>query len=254
MKTSIKHNNKVFITDLSEPIDISIAIRNGDENLSAWYVGVPEISPVIDGDFVGSVKKGASVNFNSIKFNPHAHGTHTECLGHITETSYSVNQLLKQYFFTARLISLAPENKDDDKVITRSQLKKALENVETEALIIRTLPNEENKKQRHYSHTNPPYLSGPAAEFIREKGIKHLLVDLPSVDKERDEGRLVAHKAFWDVEGNPRLDATITEFVFVPDQVIDGNYLLNLQTAAFENDAAPSRPLLYKILTHESNH
>ena len=110
------------------------------------------------------------------------------------------------------------------------------------------------KKSKNYSNTNPPYLEEAAAAYIRECGIKHLLIDLPSVDREHDEGKLLAHKAFWNVkdvnELNPdaRHDATITEMIYVNDEVQDGAYLLNLQIASFENDASPSKPVLYKIL------
>ncbi len=45
--------------------------------------------------------------------------------------------------------------------------------------------------------------------------MKHLLIDLPSVDKENDQGKLLAHKAFWDYNGEQRMDATITEFVYI---------------------------------------
>ena len=104
------------------------------------------------------------------------------------------------------------------------------------------------KMNRNYSGTNPPYLLEQTARFIVDRNIDHLLVDLPSVDKESDNGALLAHKAFWDVEGNIRLHATITEFIFVPNSVEDGTYFLNLQVAPFENDASPSRPVLYEIL------
>jgi len=79
------------------------------------------------------------------------------------------------------------------------------------------------------------------------KGVKHLLVDLPSVDREKDAGALLAHKAFWNFEGEVRTDATITEFIFVPNAIVDGTYYLNLQVAPFENDASPSRPVLYAV-------
>ena len=42
--------------------------------------------------------------------------------------------------------------------------------------------------------------------------------------------------------------AGITEMIFVSDQILDGDYLLNLQMASFENDASPSKPVLYQIL------
>ena len=80
------------------------------------------------------------------------------------------------------------------------------------------------------------------------KGVEHLLIDLPSVDKERDAGALLAHRAFWNVDGKMRKQATITEFIYVSNTIEDGTYFLNLQVAPFENDASPSRPVLYKIL------
>ena len=75
-----------------------------------------------------------------------------------------------------------------------------------------------------------------------------MLIDLPSVDRESDEGKLLSHNAFWNTGGKLRLDATITEFIFVPNTVEDGTYFLNLQMAPFENDASPSKPILYKTL------
>ncbi|CAC9973920.1 cyclase family protein [Flavobacterium panici] len=248
-----------FEIDLSKPIDISIPLTNTDENPIAWYIEKPVIEPVVFGDWVGKVSEGkSSTNFNNIFFNPHGHGTHTECLGHITNDFFSINQSLKQFFFFAKLITVEPEKIGDDFVITKEQVQKALSastslSVTNEALIIRTIPNQKDKKSRKYSNTNPPYLSEEAAIFIRESEIQHLLIDLPSVDKEHDEGKLLAHKAFWNVKdthnlnNDARLNATITEMIYVPDEIEDGNYILNLQIASFENDASPSKPILYKI-------
>lgn len=242
-----------FQIDLSKPIDISIPLSNTVNNPIAWYIEKPEIQPVKVGDWVGKVSEGSSTNFNNIFFNPHGHGTHTECLGHITKDFYCINDCLKQFFFTAELISIFPENKDNDFVISKNQIKNILNGKTPEALIIRTLPNLEDKKSKKYSCTNPPYLSEEAAIFIREMGIQHLLIDLPSVDRESDNGKLLAHKAFWNVKNvnnlnsDARLNCTITEMIFVDDEIKDGNYFLNLQIASFENDASPSKPILYKI-------
>lgn len=249
MKATI--NN--FQIDLSKPIDISIPLSNTDKNPIAWYIEKPEIEPVRFGDWVGKVSEGSSTNFNNIFFNPHGHGTHTECLGHITREFYSINQCLKQFFFTAELISIEPENINDDLVITKHQIEKALKGKNPEAIVIRTLPNLQSKKSTNYSKTNPPYLAEEAATYIREIGILHLLIDLPSVDREEDEGKLLAHKAFWNVKdvnnlnADARLNCTITEMIFVEDEIQDGSYFLNLQIASFENDASPSKPILYKI-------
>jgi len=255
MKTTIQHNNKTYEIDLLKPIDISLLIQNNEQNPIAWYLYQPEINPVVMGDFVGSVASGkSSTNFNNILFNPHGHGTHTECLGHITKDFYSINQTLKNFFFIAELISIEPELIDNDFVITKNQIEKALNGKTSEALIIRTLPNSTEKKHKNYSNTNPAYLSEEAAVFIREIGIEHLLIDLPSVDKEVDEGKLVAHKAFWNVKNvnevntDARFNCTITELVFIHNEVADGSYILNLQIASFENDASPSKPVIYKVL------
>jgi kynurenine formamidase len=255
VQATIQHLNQTFEVDLSKPIDISIPLSNTDQNPIAWYLDKPVIEPVRFGDWVGKVSEGSSsTNFNNIHFNPHGHGTHTECLGHITRDFYSVNQLLKRFFFTAELISIAPEWITEDWIITKNQVEKSLAGKTPEAIVIRSLPNESSKLHMNYSNTNPPYLEDAAATFLREIGVLHLLIDLPSVDKEHDDGNLLAHKAFWNVidvvklNHDARMNATITEMIYVPDEVEDGSYLLNLQMASFENDASPSKPVLFAIM------
>lgn len=247
MKAIITHKKRKYKVNLARPIDISIPLRAGTTNVSAWYLPPPVMAPVKDGNFTGSVAQGGSVNFNTLTFNPHAHGTHTECVGHITEAFYSVNAALKQFFMMSELVTVAPETSGKDEVISEKQLRSVLGRNRPEALIIRTLPNNKEKLSRRYSHTNPPYLTEAAAVYLRKKGVMHLLIDLPSVDKEKDEGKLAAHKAFWNTEGEIRTGATITELIYVPGAVKDGSYLLNLQIAPFENDAAPVKPVLYAL-------
>lgn len=248
-----------FRVDFSKPLDISITLTDTEENPIAWYIEKPVIEPVVFGDWIGQVSEGkSSTNFNNIFFNPHGHGTHTECLGHITKQFYSINDSLKSFFFLAELISIQPEEQGEDLVITQVQIQEALNGKTPEAIVIRTLPNDDEKTSRKYSNTNPPYLDEKASEFIRKIGIKHLLIDLPSVDKEHDEGKLLAHKAFWNVSNvavlneDARLDCTITEMIFVKDEILDGSYLLNLQIASFENDASPSKPILYSLESRSS--
>lgn len=248
MITTIEHHSGKLQIDLSNPLDISIPLRASKRNVNAWYISEPKIEPVKTKDFIGSVKAGADVNFNDIYFNPHAHGTHTECIGHITEEFHSINKNLKQFFFTAELISVAPENYMKDTIISKKQIEALLKDKKPEALVIRTMPNTKDKKNRHYSETNWAYLTEEAMVFIREQGIQHVLIDLPSVDREHDGGKLLAHKAFWNFDGERRMHCTITEFIYVRNKIKDGNYMLNLQIAPFENDATPSKPILYEIL------
>ncbi len=248
----ILHIDKHTFIDTSKPIDISLPLISGEENVTAWYLGPPEFKPVMENGFTGSVELGGKVNFRNIYFNPHGHGTHTECLGHITKEVHSVNRHLSEYFFKAQLITVEPERQFNeeyqvwDEVITNEQLK-ALCNNSIDALVIRTKPNESDKLHKTYSDSNPPYLDIACIETINALGIKHLLLDLPSVDRELDGGKLAYHHAFWGVPDALDFERTITELIYVRDEVADGIYVLELQVAPFENDASPSRPVLYAL-------
>ncbi len=248
MRATIYIHDIAYQIDLQQPLDISIPLRATAENPEAWYLEKPVIKPVELDGWIAKVSEGASVNFNNIAFNPHAHGTHTECVGHISEEFHSINDALTTFFFTAEVISVTPEVKGDDRIISEAEIKKLLAAKAPEAVVIRTLPNTSEKKAKHYSHTNWPYVAEAAARYLHDLGVKHLLIDLPSVDREKDDGKLLAHKAFWNYPNATRYDATITEFIFVSNDIADGSYLLNLQIAPFHNDATPSKPVLYKLM------
>lgn len=247
MIATIRVQNKDLSIDLSKPIDLSISLRGSGKNPVAWYLDAPIIEPVRNDDWTGKVSEGGSVNFNNIYFNPHAHVTHTECVGHISEEFRSVERSFSKYFFLAEVITVAPESKGDDMVISAKQIRSILKGKNPEAVVIRTLPNTTAKKSMKYSDTNWPYLEAGAAKYLRQAGVMHLLIDQPSVDKEKDGGKLKAHREFWNFPEEVRMDATITEFIYVSNRIKDGSYLLNIQLAPFHNDASPSRPILYKI-------
>ena len=80
----------------------------------------------------------------------------------------------------------------------REQLAEVFKKNEAPAIAIRTQPNDELKRVTNYSGANPPYLHHEAAAYLVECGVEHLLIDLPSVDREEDEGKLSAHKTFWN--------------------------------------------------------
>ena len=147
---TLQYKHQPYRINLGKPLDISITLRGDASNVSAWYVGHPVIAPHTEGDFIGKVSEGSAVNFNDIAFNPHAHGTHTECVGHITEEFYSVNDSLNRFFFLAEVITIAPEKEKDDFIISKKQLQYALGDKRPQALVIRTLPNLKEKLGRQY--------------------------------------------------------------------------------------------------------
>ncbi len=145
----------------------------------------------------------------------------------------------------------------EDRVITPRLLEAAWPRAgrwigSVRALVVRTRPNDEAKRRRDYTGAAAPYLTADAARWVVERHIEHLIVDLPSVDRTADEGRLTAHRIFFglppgvaDLARAARAHCTITELAYVPDSVADGEYLLQLQVPALAGDAVPSRPLLY---------
>lgn len=250
---------KLFLNDTeyfetNEGMDLSIPLRNGSENAMAWYADPVEIQPVVMGDFIGDVNQGGAVNFKTVKMNPHGNGTHTECVGHISSEPYTINQCLKSFHFIGQIITVNPDGfynakyDETDLVITKKHIA---DNIDTafngEVLVIRTLPNDSDKTNFNYANVNPPYLEFEAMQFINNLGIKHLMVDMPSVDRESDEGVLQAHHLFWDYPNDPQLDKTITEMVYVPNAIKDGRYMFHIQIMSLEMDASPSKIMVHTI-------
>jgi arylformamidase len=279
LEISIEITGKQHGIDTGYPLDLSIPlVFNGDQP-NAYGVEKASSKACEAGDLVGDTRRGGSCNFEQYTFIPHCNGTHTECIGHITNERISIRDCFQDVFIPAKLISVAPERagetsdahavecEDGDLLITRKCIENAVLNhplpqvVPTSlvalptALIVRTRPNDDSKLTRTYLEQVPPFFSTEAMEYIVEIGIRHLLVDMPSIDRIYDEGQLSNHRIFWNVEPgsfelneDSRVNNTITELIYVPNEVEDGEYLLNLQIAPFASDATPSRPVIFKII------
>lgn len=249
MLIRFQFRQQTYSADLSKGIDLSLPLRDGLDNPNCFWAPAPEFSPVRMGDFVGSTAEGGPVNFYNVRFNPHGNGTHTECVGHIARERFVLRDCLLDTHCVAKLASVYPRRTDEgDRVIFRDQIEELLQPGEAEAFVLRTLPNDDRKKNLQYTGANPPYLHHEAAAWLVDCGIRHLLIDLPSVDREEDGGQLLAHRAFWRYPQATRVDCTITELIYAPETLPDGRYLLNIQTAAFELDASPSRPVLFALM------
>ena len=241
-------NNRLYTADLDKPNDISLPLKSGAQNPTCYWAEPVKVETIRSGDFIGSVKEGGTVNYQKLTVTPHGNGTHTECYGHISADNVTLNQSLKEFHFAAALITVTPEKiASGDFIITAKAVREKIKDQTVQAVVLRTLPNTDSKKTMNYSGTNPPYLDHEAAAYLVELGVKHLLIDLPSVDRESDAGKLLAHKAFWQFPHHTRKNCTITELIFVDNSISDGLYLLNLQITSLEMDASPSKPVLYKL-------
>jgi kynurenine formamidase len=267
---SIHIQGKTYQVDPANAIDLAIPLRFDGEQPTIFGAERAVSMAVEAGALAGDTRRGGSCNFEQYTFIPHCNGTHTESVGHITNERISVLDSLKDVFILARLITVDPENalesgesypvefEPEDRLITRRALeaKKLPANAGSSdsALIVRTLPNDESKLVRDYSEDPAPFFSVEAMQYIVEFGVRHLLVDMPSIDRMYDEGKLSNHRIFWNVEAGSfevskesRVNCTVTEMIYVPATVQDGQYLLNLQVPAFVTDAAPSRPIIFEF-------
>lgn len=259
-------NGKRYTADRASAADVSIPlIFNGPQPNT---YGVPGARAVAyqDGNFIGDTRSGGSCNFEQYTLVPHCNGTHTECIGHITEKRISINEWIPPVFCLAALITIepiparngsefyTPALHPDDRVITAHALQQAIQHLDenTEALLIRTLPNTDGKKERNYSTEAPPFFTHEAMRLLTALPIQHLLVDFPSVDRLLDDGLLSNHRIWWDHAQHAKEEAlskrSITEMIYVNDTLQDGMFLLDLQWAPFSADASPSRPVLYALI------
>ena len=208
--------------------------------------------------FEGEVERGASCNCRSITLIPHCNGTHTESASHLTVQQRPLHEIAPLAPLPALLLSLLPRPMDStdedtdpapqpgDQLLTRGDLLAAWQRQppgEPRALMLRT-------GTPAGSSGNPPYFSRQLMAEIVARGIEHLVVDLPSVDRSHDEGRLTTHRLFFglptgetDLAAATRAHCTITELASFPPHLVDGPCALQLQLPAFTGDAVPSRPL-----------
>lgn len=228
---------------LDHLVDISLPITP-EEAANAFSLPAATFEPFRIGSFVGSVEEGGPVRCDVVTLAPHGNGTHTECVGHIAGRDFTVDVCMRDVVDIATLVSVPLSDAGGDMVISREDLDAAWQDNGSTTLIIRTMPNDATKRTRRWSATNPAYVHIDAMNLIVERGIRHLMIDLPSVDREEDAGALVAHHCFWQWPDDPRSDCTITELIYVPDTTPDGTYAVMFNVAPFHGDAAPSRPVL----------
>lgn len=255
--------------DLAHPHDLSVGF-NFDGADPRWFDAPRSHSDALEsGSFIGRVRNGGSCNCDTISLTPHCDGTHTESAGHLTRDRFDVREVMPAQLLPALLVTVTPAAArrdgessrpapvDGDLLVTRAALEKAWPAAlpfAPLALIVRTLPNPESKRQRDYRVEPAPFLSLPAAQWLVERGIEHLVLDVPSLDRTHDEGHLVGHRIFFGLPPGStsrgdaaRSRATITELAFVPDEVHDGPCILSLAVPAIGGDAVPSQPIVYPL-------
>ena len=263
--------------DISIPIDIHEVNK-----VQAFGLDNPQLNVICSTD------KSGSVNCSTITITPHGNCTHTEGVGHISLEGSSILSQPPPPYLLSVLLSVTPSpftveehydppHNENDLVITKQMLIDSFSSIKdkrgegvvelAEALLLRTQPNSLSKKHTVYSNNSAPYFTDDAMQYLLHShpSIKHLLVDLPSVDRENDSGHLANHSLFFGLpkrdlsngltkvrsereQCEDRKGSSITELCYFDDDIYDDIYLLNLQLSPLHLDAAPSRPLLFPLL------
>lgn len=278
--------------DLERGVDVSRAVAPHGAGAGAGVeaFGIPDASCAALLD----TRAGATVNCETLSVCCHGNGTHTECVGHITTDRVSVQSCAVPAFGAALLVTVTateqggaeiqqPQGRGQgrqriergDMVVSRDALELAVqealasassagfEDFKFESLVVRTLPRAVPAPDGRvvFSRANPPFFALDAMRYVRN-GLRtmHLLVDLPSVDREDSGASVPCHAVFFGLEPGckdadkaacPR--ATITELCSVAGDLADGAYLLSLQVAPIHMDAAPSRPILYRAVARSGS-
>lgn len=263
-------DGKAVRVDFSNGTCIAIPLDFSGRQPNHFGAQPARAEPMKAGRFVGDTKQGGSCNVPCLSINPHCNGTHTETVSHIVNEPVSVHATAPAGLVPTTLITVKPIDaicsresyrpgfEQADRIIAATALATVLDDIEDSwlnALLIRTSPNSLDKLRYQYgTEVVPPFFSIEATDYLVARGVKHLLVDMPSVDRMYDEGLLTVHHRFWRIpDGTHELipsasrEKTITEMIYVPDAVPDGHYLLDLQIPAFSTDVAPSRPWLYPV-------
>jgi arylformamidase len=254
---------------LDRGVSLAIAVEFGAPGPRHFGVPEPSSRPFAVGAFSGSVATGASANCSTLTITPHCQMTHTESVAHLTRESGDAWRVVPRGLLPAVVVSVSPEQAREssestdpqpwatDTLITRRRLRAAwpmTRMIDPVAAIIRTLPNDTGKRTRDYRDLVPPYLTREAVEWLVEKRIEHLVLDVPSLDRTHDAGHMVGHRLFFGLPPGStargdaaRSRATITELAFIPDEVADGPCVLSLAVPAIGGEAVPSQPIVYPL-------
>lgn len=266
------------LADLAAGASLARPLEFHGPQLRCFGAAAAQSVPLVVGGFNGRVAQGASCNASVLTFAPHANSTHTEAVGHLTIERVDAWRIIPQRLLVAALLTVSPRPALDsgegsvplpaptDLLITAAAIARAwpaplAARLGVRAAVIRTTPNERHRFSDASeaavptgSPVPPPFLSREAMLALVERGIEHLVLDVPSADRTSDGGALSTHRIFFglppqsvQLAASTRAECTLTELAYVADTIADGWYLLSLQAPAIAGDAVPSRPVLYPL-------
>lgn len=260
MKVNIEHKESIYKLDTDNGISLSIPIKFNSSNNPKFYDDTnPKLDYFKSNGKIYKIDNNAGCNVPIISLNIHCQGTHTETASHIYPQGVKISEIKNIDFLPSQIITVSPlesvteryhvDYSENDKIITKNMIKDVINSSMNfmECLIIRTLPNGDFKFGADYNKVSYGFLSNDAVEHIISIGVKHLIIDTPSVDMYDDGGVLGNHRIFFKDKDGGINKNTITEMAFIPDSVSDGCYFTSIKFLNFDLDSSPSVPTIFEF-------
>ncbi|HLR04087.1 MAG TPA: arylformamidase [Virgibacillus sp.] len=209
--------------DISQPLTNDMAHWPGDEPFT--------YSPTL------TKEQSGSVNIGQMSASLHT-GTHVDAPFHYDSNGQTIDQLdLERYIGTARVIDVS----HNDTISVKTLDKLAWNDCPERLLLYTSLPNNPKRFPDAY-----PVMEVDVAPFLREKGVRLLGIDAPSVDTVESKD-LPIHHALYNQ------DINILENIML-DDVQPGDYeLIALPLAIQGADGSPVRAVIRPIHAEKEN-
>ena len=270
LSVSVKDsNNKIRTYRLGEAVSVSRRIKFRPVLSAPNTFHLPPISEEVfelPGQFTGHVDRGGSCNVMTLRYIPHTI-THLETAAHIMSPKSNPptildldNKILTGILYLIDLTGIEPQ---EGNLVPWPVVKKKVAKIDLliSALAIKTQASE-LPEDYDFSGKNFLALAPETAEGIQKfkfgtskrVGIHCLLLDLPSIDPEKDGGKLLAHRAFF---GLPKTGFTakaipqnaLVEMAYFPS-LEEGYYYFTITPPRIQTNAVSTgitcRPLIEK--------
>lgn len=261
LKISVSSGKELKTFNLSEPLSISRWISTSQQS-NAFYL--PEVisKPFsYKNAFIGDVLQGGSCNVDVLSFCPH-NLTHIECSSHVLDQtvseSVSIAEIPKNHLQgLVYIIDLRPIVRDS-KLILKEHLKNELAKINLPVTAI-ALKTSASDLEQNFDFSGKDFLalSKEAAEEIsnfsfQDTKITTLILDLPSTDSENDGGKLLAHRAFFEIPEsgitfNDTKKKVIVELAHF-SQIVQNYYYFIMTPSKIKTNAIITDILFYALI------
>jgi len=218
----------------------------------------------LENQFTGDVRKGGSCNLDVLNYIPH-NLTHVETAAHIV--SYDCNPPwiadipAENFSGIVYVIDLTDIRIEQGRLISRNEIERKLRNnrLPVTMLAIKTKASE-FPQDYDFSDKGFIALDAEAAKGIHDYSIvinskkfiiDCLILDLPSIDPERDGGKLSAHRSYFGLPETGHYSQNVEKRILIElayfSEIEEGYYYAVLTPSRFQTNAAATEILFWPL-------